>query len=106
MLLEALNASNIAKYNEACSASKGTPVVFFLPIQTSKGRYRKKGSGSPSITFLERWLIAAALGRNSKLINSKETSFLRNITVVGILNAKRGEATSASQQLRKTLWTG
>ncbi len=104
MLREALNPSNREKYNKACSESKGMPVIFFLPMRTPKGRYRKKGSsGLASIDFLERWLIAKAIDKNPDLINNKETRFLRNINVVGIFNAKRGEATSASQQLRKAL---
>lgn len=104
MLLESLNPSNREKYNKACSESNGVPVVFFLPMRTPKGRYRKKGSGSASIDFLERWLIATAIDKNPYLINNKETRFLRKINVVGIFNAKRGEATSASQQLSKALW--
>jgi hypothetical protein len=105
LLLEALNPSNIQKFNTACSESKGMPVVFFLPMRTPTGRYRKKGGGRGSLGFLEQWLIAAAIEKNRNgLINTRETHFLRKITVVGIFNAKRGEATSASRKLRKALW--
>jgi|ERR1700722_1799104 len=91
ILREALNPSNREKYNKVCSESKGMPVVFFLPMLTPKGKYRKKGRSSASTSFLERWLIAAALAKNASLINNKETRFLRKIHVVGILNATRGE---------------
>jgi len=104
MLIEALNPSNREKYNKVCSESKGRPVVFFLTMLTPNGRYKKKGSRSASTDFLERWLIATAITKNNHLINNKETRFLRKIPVVGLLNAKRGEATSSSQQLRKSLW--
>ena|SRR5579859_3802456 len=101
---EALNRSNREKYNKACSESKGKPVLFLLPMLSPNGRYRKKGGGGLAINFLERWLIAAALMKNPKVLNSKETKILRNITVTGILNAKRGEATKASHLLSRALW--
>jgi hypothetical protein len=40
MLLEALNPSNIGKYNEVCSESKGRPVVFFL-VKARKPEFHK-----------------------------------------------------------------
>jgi len=101
---ESLNPSNREKYNKACSDSKGAPVVFFLPMRTPKGRYKRAGSPLRSINFLERWLIAAAINKNPSLINTKETHFLRRITVVGIFNSKRGESTTSSRELKRTLW--
>jgi len=100
---EALNASNREKYDKACSESKGSPSIFLLPKLTPNGRYKKKGRVSATIDFLERWLIAAALDKNQGLINTKETRFLRKISVTGIFNAKKGKPTKASQQLKKTL---
>ena len=103
---EALNPSNREKYNKILDL-KGTPVMFFLPLQTPSGRYRQrpKGKGGlPALNFLERWLIAASLERNSKLVNSQETRFLRNIHVTGVFNARKGGATTDSRALCKTLW--
>jgi hypothetical protein len=59
---------------------------------TPQGRYKKKGLTSVSIDFLERWLIAAAIEKNPGLINTKETPFLRKISVVGVFNAKSARA--------------
>jgi hypothetical protein len=101
---EALNPLNREKYNKACSESKGSPTIFLLPKLTPKGKYKRKGSASATIDFLERWLIAAALEKNPRLINTKETRFLRKISVVGIFNAKKRKPPKASQYLRKTLW--
>jgi hypothetical protein len=101
---EALNASNINKYNQVCSEGKGTPVIFALPIQTPGGKFKKKGTGGRSIDFLERWLIAQAILRNPDLINNKETMFLRQIQVVGIFNAGQGRRPRASNSLWKVLW--
>jgi hypothetical protein len=105
MLDEALNVSNREKYNKVCSESNGMPVIFFLPMVTPTGRYRKKSNGSlPAIDFLERWIIATAIQKNRELINNKETRFLRNIHVVGIFNPKKGESTKGSTLLHRTLW--
>jgi hypothetical protein len=71
---------------------------------TPNGRFKRKGrTGSGSTDFLERWLIAAALEKNRELINNKETRFLREIHVLGILNAKKGKPPKSSQLLKQTL---
>lgn len=104
---EALNASNREKYNKVLDA-KGSPVIFFLPLRTPQGKLRKRPRGKGRILaldFLERWLIAAALERNVKLANNKETHFLRNIHVTGIFNARKGGATKDSQALSRALWS-
>jgi hypothetical protein len=103
VLNEALNPSNREKYNKACSESNGTPVLCVVPMRSPNGRYRKQGGGGLAISFLERWLIAAAIEKNSSLINNRETKFLRRIKVSGIFNADRGAATKAAKLLRQTL---
>ena len=103
---EALNSGNREKYNKVCSESKGTPVIFLIPMLTPTGRYRKKRTNGNlgAIDFLERWLIATAIRKNPDLINNKEPRFLRNIHVAGIFNPTKGEATKASSLLGRTLW--
>lgn len=103
---EALNASNREKYNTVLDA-KGSPVLFLLPLRTPSGKLRKRPSGNGrlhALNFLEKWLIAAALERNPKLKNNKETAFLRKIHVTGILNARKGGSTKDSRELSRTLW--
>lgn len=103
---ESLNPANREKYNTVLN-SKGTPVIFFLPLRTATGKLRKRPKGKgriAALNFLERWLIAAALERNPKLLNNKETSFLRTIHVTGIMNARQGGATKDSSALCKVLW--
>ena len=108
LLREALNPANREKYNTVLGRMKrGTPVLFFLPMKTPKGKFKKtkKAEGKfPSLTFLERWLIATALEKNPRLANNKETKFLRTIHVHGIFNAKKGEATKSSRALDSVLW--
>ena len=103
---EALNPTNREKYNKVLD-EKGSPIIFFLPLRTPSGKLRKRPQGNDKVQaldFLEKWLIAAALVRNPKLKNSKETAFLRTIHVTGILNAKKGGATKDSRALSSALW--
>ncbi|RDS80966.1 hypothetical protein DWU99_18095 [Dyella psychrodurans] len=106
MLKEALNSDNLAKYNRVLDDDKGTPLLFVIPARTPTGKLRRRpeNSGLSSLDFLERWLIAAAIEKNPELINNRETKFLRELHVVGIFNAKQGENTAASNNLRKALW--
>ena len=105
MLGESLNSENRGKYNEVLD-EKGTPLLFAIPALTPGGKFRKrpKAGGLDSLDFLERWLIAAALERNHNLINNKETRFLRQLHVVGIMNPTQGESTAASQELSSVLF--
>ena len=103
---EALNPTNREKYNTVLDA-QGSPVLFFLPLRTPTGKLRKRPKGKGRIRaldFLEKWLIAAALERNENLKNNQQTVFLRTIHVTGILNARKGGSTKASQSLSRTLW--
>jgi len=105
ILKEALNDSNIIKYNKVLDQN-GTPLLFVLPARTPQGKLRRRPEKPelPVLDFLERWLISVAIDRNPDLINSKETRFLRSLHVAGIFNAKQGESTSASKKLSRTLW--
>lgn len=104
---EAFNPSNMGKYNDIIAESKGTPIIFLIPLLTPKGKFRKQTSRNrklPSVDFLERWLIGEALKKNENLKNNKETMFLKNIHVIGIFNARHGEATSDSRELKRVLY--
>jgi glutamine synthetase adenylyltransferase len=102
-----MNPSNREKYNKVIGEKERvTPVLFLLPMRTARGRFRKRSKadgGLTSLDFLERWLIMAAIHKNPKLVNNKQTHLLRNLHVTGIMNTRTGEATAASQALRKTL---
>lgn len=104
---EALNPSNREKYNVVLGLGRGRPMTFILPMLTPQGRYRKRRQVNrklPEMSFLERWLITTAIQKNPNLVNNKETRFLRRIHVTGLLNSTRGESTTPSRLLNKTLW--
>jgi hypothetical protein len=107
LLKESLNATNVVAYNEILGESKGTPVLFLIPLLTPNGKFRKQTTGEraiPEVDFLEHWLIAEALRKNDGLKNNKETRFLRKIHVVGIFNSRQGEATLASRELKEAIY--
>ena len=105
ILNEFLNPSNIGKYNDVLSYTKGTPVIFLLPMLTPQDKYRKLATGElKSLRFLERWLIAQCIEKNPNLVNNKETKFLRAIHVKGVLNATQGESNNGSKALAKAIW--
>ena len=107
LLDEALNPANPEKYNTALGNGKGTPVLFLVPMRTPNGRFRKRtrgNTGLKELDFLEFWLLANAIDKNPDLINNKQTRFLRNLRVIGFLNAERGELTTASRFLSRALW--
>ena len=107
LLQESLNPTNREKYRSVMDEWKvGTPVMFYLPLRTPNGSFRKTYQGNSSIAslnFLEKWLIAESINKNPHLLNNKETKFLRNLHVVGLFNAKPGEATNSSTLLKQTL---
>ncbi len=107
LISEAFNASNINKLNETFAHINGTPVVFFLPLLTQRGdkfaRPTSTPGGRKSINFLENWLIASALQKNSNLINQKQTRFVRELHVRGLFNARQGEADDHSNILKRAL---
>ena len=108
LVKEAMNPANLGKYNEILGDRRsGRPIIFLLPMRTPGGKFRKRKKGNgrlAAVDFLERWLIAAALERNTDLANNRETKFLRRIHVNGIFNAKRGESNDASKRLGSVLW--
>lgn len=107
LLSEAMNSNNVGRYNDVLNERNGNPVLFFVPLMTESGRYRRRPSGKgakiPALDFLERWLISCSIRKNPDLINNKETKFLRGIYVPGIFNARRGDATGDSTELGKAL---
>lgn len=72
-------------YDDVVKEGRGWPYIFYFPKLTPTGKYAgtaKKGSDR-SIDFLEDFLIASALQKNSGLRNVKKTGFWRDMHVAG-----------------------
>ncbi len=101
---ECFQPHKLNHYNMALASTRGRPMLFMLPKKTPGGAYAKiSNGGHPDIDFLELYLIGVALERNSDLFNKRDTKFLRDIVVPGILNANRGRPKKAVKSLRSTL---
>jgi hypothetical protein len=100
---EALNPSNLLKYNKVLARrGAGAPVIFVLPWLTPNyGRYKRRtkvNRQSSTLDFLEDWLIGIALQRNGNLINNRKTRLLRRVHVTGVFNPQHGESTWEAQR--------
>jgi hypothetical protein len=84
------DSTNILKYNEVLNDS-GTHLLFIIPARTPKRKFRKRPESGDfaALSFLEDWLIGAAIERNPNLINNKKTKFLRRLHVHGFFMLKK-----------------
>ena len=103
---ECFTPHKLVQYNEAIVGRRGTPVLTFLAKQTPAVKFSKPSSnGHRDIQFLETMLIGLALRRNSDLANAKDTKFMREMVVHGILNTPRGRRVQAVADLASLMGT-
>jgi hypothetical protein len=86
------------------SNAKRQPSLFLIAKRTPTGRFSKPAKKRhPDIRFLENYLIALALERNDDLLNKRQTRFLREMKVEGLLNGGQGRPADAAGKLRVML---
>lgn len=102
---ECFGAFQINCYNDALARyGKGTPLLYLVTLLTPGGRLSKPSkSGSRAISFLERWLIGEALSKNPDLCNIKDTKFLKELIVPGLLGSKPGHPTKPQLEFRELI---
>lgn len=95
----------INHFNEVIAGKpKLRPKLFLVAKLTPKGRFAKPSkSGHADILFLESYLIGLALDRNSSLRNQKQTKYLRDLHVEGLLNTTPGKPSPSASALRTLL---
>lgn len=95
-------------YNEVlASYGKCTPYLTLVVKRTPKNKFAKvsKAKGAhKDIKFLEQHLIGLCLDRNPDLRNVKDTSFLRNMVVPGVINSPQARPTRGAQSLKTLLF--
>jgi hypothetical protein len=81
-------------YNDVAANQKGTPIIFLIAKRTKNGQRlsapTKRKSGNRFINELEKLLIGAALEKNPKLKNIRDSSLLRRMIVPGFINSTHG----------------
>jgi hypothetical protein len=82
------------------SRKRGTPVLYLIAKQTSRGRFAK---GSRSVKPLEEMLIGQCLLRNHRLLNKKDINRFLKIEVPGFMNEPRGARSAPAKELAKLL---
>jgi hypothetical protein len=101
---ECFQPHKLGAFNHALAGyERGAPYLIFLAQMTPSKRFFQ-GSSSNSIDFLENHLIAEALRANDELVNKRQTKFLREMIVPGLINSPPGAAqTKSVAQLRACL---
>lgn len=86
---EALGPFQINHYNPPLAGKVGVKAhIFFIAKRTPTKRFARPSRNSHAdIEFLEIFLFGIALNRNGSLRNAKNTRFLKNICVPGIINS-------------------
>lgn len=80
------------------------PILYLLPKITSQQKFcRPTRRQYPAIQFLENLLIGMAIERNPKLANIKQTKFLKELFVPGLINSGSGQQTRPVRELQDTL---
>jgi hypothetical protein len=98
---ECFTHHKITHYNNAIAARKGTPLLTLVAKYTPGGTLvRPKGVDHPEIRHLETMIIGNCLGRNEKLLNVKDTKFLRKMVVPGLLNSPKGKPPATVQAFK------
>jgi hypothetical protein len=88
---ECLTGHKFGIYTDVLNSGSGTPILFFIARLTNKKNIFAKPSknGRNDIKFLENMLIGTAIVKNSELKNKKQTKYLRNMRVPGVINTPK-----------------
>ena len=92
-------------YHKVCDRIKGTPVLILVARCTPNGKLAKLRLNEREADFVEQLLISKALSKNNDLANTKNTSFVKEIMLPGVLNSPKGKPSKGSRLLRSVLGT-
>jgi hypothetical protein len=102
---ECFQAHKLQHYNSVVTKTRrGTPVLHLIARSTRSGKLSFRNAGQ-EIEWLERMLIGLALRENPELLNRKDTKYLKDLVVPGILGrpGKPGSFNGATDTLRVSL---
>jgi len=89
-------------YNQALSQKVGVKPLFFLLAKlTPLGRFAKpSGNSHKDVEFLETFMFGLALTRNKRLRNARNTRFLKNLVVPGVINSPQRPPTKSEREMK------
>jgi len=89
---ECFTAHKLNHFNNAVAARKGTPLLTLIAKYTpGRKLVAPTGGTHRDVRQLELMLISNSLGRNSDLLNIKDTKLLREMVVPGLINGGQGK---------------
>ena len=89
-------------YNEQVASRKGTPLLTLVTRFNPSGSYSgPRSSGYNDIPFLENMLIGLAVQRNPELANARNTKFMREMVIPGVLNSPKGKNPSRVNEFKE-----
>ena len=101
---ECFQPAKLNHYNNVLSdTAKGTPVTDPRRAAYPQRKSWLKPSNVKEADFVEQHLIAHALSKNNDLMNKKDTKFLRDLRIPGVLNSPKGKPSVGASLLRLTL---
>lgn len=103
---EAIGLHQVNHYNQSLGATPGrvSPELYLLAKRTPTGRFARPSKNSHrDVEFLETFMFGIALNQNAKLRNAKNTSFLRNVVVPGVINTPQRAPTRQERSLKRAL---
>ena len=102
---ECFQPTKLNHYNNVLSnTAKGTPVLILVARHTPKGKF-SKNLNVKEADFVEQLFITHALSKNNDLMNKKDTRFLRDLQIPGVLNSPKGKPSVGAKLLKSLLGT-
>ncbi len=84
---------------------RGVPILYLFALCTESGKFsRAHRADEAVIQWTEKMLIGLAYAKNSALSNSKDTAFLRDTVINGLLGPRRGRPPAHIRDLKKALF--
>lgn len=99
---ETLQSHKLLHYSNCINDECGSPVIVFIAARTETGRF-SVNNNDKLFQWLETYLINLALTRNSELLNTAKTKFIREIKIPDLLNSEKGISTKESRILKQML---
>ena len=99
---ECFQPHKLVHYNNILAArGAGTPLLTLIAKYTPTGRLvGPTGNEHNDIQFLETLLIGKCIARNFDLYNKRDTRFLREMIVPGLLNSPQGRLPDSALDFR------
>ena len=101
---ECFDDHKLEHFNNALDENSGTPLLTLIAKHTPGDNFANPSVNRQlDIEFLEKHLIALAIRCNPELKNKKDTKFLREIVVPGILNTPPVRQSRSVSELKELL---